>query len=416
LPNFLGALDVLLGITSGNDFDLNAVESVITDMTVKEISAKLGDIYVSDIIATAVTKEIDKAVDGNISPEVLKTIKGRGNYALNDVAALLSALDALGVAKITEVSSDNFGNLKTVRDNIGVVYASRIAAGCITKTVSEIIADDETLKDAPLAYDGDNIYKQCEIEAILSFLPENGDLNDFELGSLSAVRDLLYDNGVTKSYILAATVSAELILNDKLIIPATLVVEGIIAPAELSRLLNAYIVYSGNDEAEIENITVQIDLGLNWNEILESEVMCATVTFNLTDKVIEDLYVSVSAAYVVTDYGTDEKFTAINKAQLVALFDALRAIGQEGGDFTVPEFNSVSDLNRYDDDQLKMLFGTDLVRYRIADMLIANYIEFFGVETYIASVYDVHSNFMFEKKSITEQVLNESLEIIRNMR
>lgn len=415
LPSFLGALDVLLGITAGNDFDLNSVESVITDMSVKEISAKLGDIYVSDIIATAVTKEIDNAVDGNISPAVLKAIKGRGNYALNDVAALLDALDALGIGKITEVSSDNFGNLKTVRDNIGRVYASRIAAGCITKTVSEIIADDETLKDAPQAYDGDKIYKKCEIEAILSFLPESGDLNDFKLGSLSAVRDLLYDEGVTKSYILAATVTAELILNDKLVIPSTLVVGDIIAPMELSRLLDAYIVYSGSDEAELENFTVQIDLNLDWNRILDSEIMCATVTFNLADKVSEDLYVSVSAASVVTDYGSGVVYTAINKAQLVALFDALRAIGQEGGDFTVPEFNSVSDLNRYDDEQLKMLFATDLVRYRIADMLIDNGIEMF-VEAYNASVYDVHRCTQTEKKSITEQLLNDNLEIIRNMR
>lgn len=219
LPNLISAIDEIFGISAmdedekfvftGEEAEKKTKNLILTlnEMSFSKPSSsqtRLDVCYSSVIIQNNITAELDKALngaDGNdeslIDVAVRDSLKtdlqaGKPVYPKSEISSLIVALETLEIEDIDSVSSDKFSSLELYRENIGVLCASGIVRGIITKKIDLSLTENEggiiessvksKIKGRELCY------SEAEITSLINALDALGlnDFNDFESYDFSA--------------------------------------------------------------------------------------------------------------------------------------------------------------------------------------------------------------------------------------
>ena len=347
-------------------------------------------IYVSHIISYVISNEIDKALDGAIETQVANYLKdGRSSYPLQEIAALINAVNEIGVTDFGDLADftlSTIGDLNgpaihdPAQTRLAYIYFSRIVGGVITKGVYDSLNSGEisdTVIDHSKAYEEDvRIYRLEEIESIIYVLGdlENIDINEADLGKIS---ECLYnENGVTKSYLLAAAASEIFKNSNNFIIPVDVLdEESCVLPRESALVIDVFLdIYKdkGFDEIEEWEIT-EIPRGETRTKMISSEIMRATLTDLLAYENFDknkEVYVSRKHVKSVLDISGEVR-RIISEAEFAALTDALDALyGDTARDvFEIPTFR-LDEIVNYNETTLEKILQSDILLHRLSESLL----------------------------------------------
>ncbi len=439
LPALIEALDELLGLQDAEDdftldgeenlsdkisgllLDLNEDADIDRDAPEDERRTKLRVFYDSVIFRSQITDEVDGVLSDEIIDDfVVNRAKLEGYYRFEELQALTDAAKALEITSFKDGFTQETVKGKLTVNNIDTVYASTIVKGIITKSVQKVIADNSDICDHPLAYEENfKVYRQSEIASILDVC---GNLDSGKI-ELKKVSTHLYNDGVTESYILVASITDKIIDHKGIVIPDTVVetVQGkqYIEAQELSYAVDAFLEYGLDD---FDNLTAETAITIPEQgvraKIFKSEIIRARLSYRLVEMRREIggvLAVSVGNAKKVKDVRASHSVgdvSIMTADQLEFLAAALEVLYVGSDDFQVPVFNSVDQILKFKDDP--EVFGemlkSDIVRYRICEYLAnaAKAYEEYGVDIGLSKedAYDLVKN------EIVEDVYTASAEQI----
>jgi len=346
--------------------------------------------YPSVIISYLMSSEVDKAVGTLADEEVLLAIKsGRVRYSQEELAALTDAVIEMGFDSVDTITAefDTSEWLKLNENNetkLNIIYRSKVAAAVNTKTVED--AEGTVLKTHPKAYEsGIKILRESEIEAIIAVFENVKDAKDykFDHSKIPQVRQFIYDeNGITRSYIFAMTISQKLIEGaapdaaekNGLVIPAS-VVDGqkCIKPEELGYILDCYGYYTEGQEGSIDTWKIDTDNVKLPNDTVKASMFASAVMRATITDSIAGMRKGAAVREERVEFAEDMNGTGImilSAEELNALSNALTFCG-DGTTFAIPDFK-ITTIMGYDKDTLNELYGSDVIRYQICDCIKKN--------------------------------------------
>ncbi|MDE6667026.1 MAG: hypothetical protein K2K38_01605 [Clostridia bacterium] len=412
LPALIDALAELFGLgKEDNDFsfdnlDINGkVKELLLNMNnpadidegEEYPRTKLTVLHESVIFRNKITVEVDKILTPEIVDEFIITeVKSDGYYEKEELSKLCAAVNALELDSFDEegFTVENVKEKLTV-ETLGTVYASTIVKGIVTKNLQSVFEKNDKICDHPLAYEEDlKVYRQSEIECLLSLFGdvEGGEVSIKNLGEYG---QYYYDEETQKpkSYILVATTTRQLLTQTMFIIPREIYdsKNSIIYPEELKLFadaLNTLLTDDKNsslsDQKDWGNdTTIAIPSESKREAIFESIIIRARVTFQVRKDSLGVIAVKEGNGDVINDMREEEYYgvgqtTAISKDQLLVLVNALEKykldVSDVTSEFQVPQFDDageILDMCRDEDGQemLKILFASDIIRYRICELL-----------------------------------------------
>lgn len=357
---------------------------------------KLSAVYPSVIFSGMMSKELDNVLlnstdeDGEvvalIDDGILYDIKGgSARYKEKEIADLINSVNGIGIKDFDELNNLDLNEAldKIPEDKMDEVCASVIMRGVFTKQ----IGDNNTLGvDHPLAYEEQiKVIKPDEIKAIKNLVGKLNNVEEtyFDTIPLSRLNENLFDNnGGIKSYLILRAVSDSIINNENLIVNTALVDRyGCIEAGELRALTSAFKTTFGED-ASVSSVN---EKEIAYPAADERAVMLASeiVRTKLVDQVVSKNNVAgnlvgVDNVVEFIKYGTEDKCYSLSEDEVKALFNALDIVNTGGGTFKIPTRLTVSDLKTYYDrgqqageDYLAVLFGSDVIRYKICDTVLA---------------------------------------------
>lgn len=423
LPALVTALDEIFDISAGGEFEINdenikdkisdLFENINSPSTVTEGETKLTVMYSSEIIKIKVTKEVDVATEGKIDPNVRGQIKKGGVYTQQEIERLVDALNELGINKLDGAELENKDFSALIKDaDLDVIYSSRVAAGIITYSVYN---DFAVLKHDDRAYEsGIQIYKQEEIRQLLELLGE-GDIKDYQLSSVSVLKPYIAPNaaGEPSSYIIAATVSGELIDNDELKIPSTVKDGGLIKAQELVALIDAFSMLSEDSgEGKLDDWQVSGDMKVPDEQAREAVLNSVIMRATLTDEIIK-----VNEGSTVTEENVDVSggIPVLSETQLRAVFTVISLTAEDGNDkLVLPKFENVQSV-RDVAEHIDELYECDFTRYLISDLFVSGKEElaYMGVQvtTHFENVIFLYENGSYSQprqKEVADKSVIES--------
>jgi len=396
LPALVDALDELLGLQGkGDDYvfdeeelsaNVSALLTTLNDASgIYPAQTRLGVLYNSLVFRNKITVEIDGALDGKnlVDSFVINYAKLDGYYTFEELQALSDAAKALDITSLDDLqNAQNVG-----ADSLEVVYRSYLAQGIITKKVQETLNDpaNEDICDHPFAYKKElAVYKYSEVETLLNLY---GNLDAGEINTEN-VSGYVYDKetGETKSYILVASLSSQLLVNSGLIIPDTVYdsENAIIQPYELMLAIDAFNAIK--EDLGLENLegwTEETPISIPEKSVREvvfaSQIIRARITFQLVKLNADSeqaLAVSESEVKVVYDVRKGDLGgvyrSMLSAEQLEYFAGAMEIINGKGTKFEVPEVTMVGIFSVYDN--LDEIFKSDIMRYRVCEYLAENHI------------------------------------------
>ena len=199
LPNLIGAIDEIFGISNLSEsdefvFNNETVSDNINDLFISfnKVSVtqpntqltRLDVCYASEIITGNLTKELDKALNGeDQSDESLIEISVRDSfkvhrrsatvYEKSEISALVDALLIFGIEDIDDVDSDRFTSLSHYKNNISEICKSGIMRGILTKEIDDSLDDDIIDNEVRLRIKGNSpTYSSEEITNLVYALDE----------------------------------------------------------------------------------------------------------------------------------------------------------------------------------------------------------------------------------------------------
>lgn len=374
----------------------------------------LDIIYESIIVVSLFSNELDNAIEGLVSTNVLDygNVKDEnGRYTKQEVSALVDAINVIGIESMDDIATTDF-SIKKIKDNIDIIYNSTLIAGVFAKQLKDTMNSTSILNDHPYAYISDNvdIYHKHEITSLLDILNDkdvdNISMNDI---SLDNIRKAIYDQNnllvPTSSYILVATLSNNIFNSidngtDNIVVVPLNSIDVVnsnlttIKPEKLAELLyslKALGITSLDDENGI-NVTNYLYLPKQGSfdsenpeadrreTIIASDIMRATITKmiatienNKTDKQSININlenIETENASFIKDHKGNE-IVVICKEQLEAIFTALDVFVSDPdaqNKLEIASFNSLSDILLVKDN-LDQLYAADPFKYRISNLL-----------------------------------------------
>lgn len=332
-------------------------------------------IYPSLIITTVITNETDKAITRTpaiIDPALQRVLKTeQGVYSCDEFYNCIEAMRAIGLDTLTGIKDISFDTLETFSENLDTIYASNLIAGILTHSIQQA-ADNTMLSDHPKAYQQElDIYRVEEVRALILLL--NGvSVNSFELGSTEQLRPYLYDETTEApaSYLIAATLSDTLLANPELYVPAGDVIDGIVVPQELLRLLDAYRALTGDDQINEWNVSLSVPDTETAAIVTQSRILRATLTHAVGEANksmrlwVADSDSSVTIVNrIVLENGSlvrKAEMPVISAEQLGYLLEALLLCAGEGSGFGLP---SIEQLKALSEPDLRQCLRSDVLRY-----------------------------------------------------
>lgn len=420
LQSLSNALDIF-GINDILEIDKNELEGKVKDQILHfndplekyDGKSTLNVVYPSVIISYMISSNLDEAVKGNIYDDLLTTIKGGQKvYEEKEIENLVNVFGALEIEKFDEISNFDFGDLSKFENNLDTVYKSDIAKGIITKSIHDAMkkvdgnGKKSILRDHPEAYMKElPVYKKCEIECLLQIY-DNAESDKFNLDE--EVAKFIYDEEdlvePTKSYLIVASVSEYFINGKSIIVPVETTkvipnnvypenaVEGniYIQPVHLYPVIKAFCRLSESGSFDEENAekwaTEPFELPDQDTQelIFNSIIMRARITKQLVENTEdgETLYVIGSKEInsyrsVNRNFSTTYDWPIISYEEIKGLTGALELINEKsGGDgtnvqFVVPDLNGAELMTSYSQDELDILYQSDIIKFRLSDTVIA---------------------------------------------
>lgn len=392
------------GLTEGDDSSAILVK----------IAKNKSSVTDSKIISASLAAEL--AGDGNTAlslPDVLIE-KGTVEELLRfdstnpwscEVGALLDAVDELfdldeegfvldsdainGAVSSVITSLNGASEVRPAESKLDVLYASLTVRGNMTEELDDALLQNGLLGEGLIRAIkfGDTAYKKSEFSALSDALNELG-VNGFDgfgglefnsISNLTIIGGYVYGEGVTKSYIIAAAVSEELLKDENgLVVPVTATINLggniLIKPQESRLVIDTFALveeeYGITDVGGWQNVNIRIPKGDLREALFTSEIMRVKIVKQLAENSGAGLLAvrSANGSSVKTVNGSGN-CALINKIQLDALADALEIMGGDGQLLTAPTFTSVNDLRTYTESDLEILFNSDIIRYRICKLL-----------------------------------------------
>ena len=373
----------------------------------------LDVLYPSVIVISILTHEIDTVLQENLIDRSLRdSLKTpRGIYTKAEIEACIDAVIALDIASIGDLGTVSFDDLNRFESILDTLYRSKLIAGVITKAIQKA-AVGTPLVDHPKAYEKEiAVYRIQEVRVLIELL-DGGSVGDFRLGSAAQLKRFVCDptTGEPQSYLLAASLSDNLLQNEGLLVPIAAVADGMIVPAELAALLDAYTAFTGGDAIG----DWQVDLFVPDREVAACVTASMIIRATLTDAIRDANagrpmlfradHVTVGARLVKTANGIEAIGLApmIEAEQLTAMLDVLR--GHAAADeFALPTVNDLAALAQLDETKLRAYLQCDMLRYAIGDLVLP-FTDIDNVET----VYDLATGEQIENhKALTaEEILS----------
>ncbi len=339
-------------------------------------------IYPSVIIRNMTTEEIDKAVGADkIDLAVRDGLKKDSVYPQAEVSALVAALDELEIESTDKVGDFDFAQIGSFngqskispeKTRLNALYESDLVGGMITYSVKAAIGrSGGKLRDHARAYRAEiAILEETEIASLVT-LVGNGKLEEYDVNavSLSTVCAFAEADGTgrPRSYLVTASLSAQIAENDGLVVPARLIGEGLIENGELIRFLDAFSLLQG--EGALGAWNVENDLVLPDAEsrrtLTDSEILRATLSRQVA-KLNGGIAIARTGVFVGED-GKGNRIAVLSQEELLALFSALDACGTDGGRLELPEFNL--DYLVENRANLGALYVFDGIRYRVSAVM-----------------------------------------------
>ncbi len=381
-------------------------ENSLTSMNEKrdDLGGKSGldAVYPSVIISSMVTEELDKAFTASIiNSSVRDAMKNeKGIYTKAELSACIDALNVLALSEgqkpselLKNVSFADLKNIAGTPEKLSTLYRSGLVAGSITKSIQNAVSSNSMLSDHVKAYEKRNggnlkefsVYREIEVQTLMNLLGEDKEVGAFELESASAIKANLADeNGRIKSYLLAASLTENLIGKESLAVPESVVgfADGIIAPNELNALLDAFTALYGDEplgswNAEFERVPTPEQ----YEKVLGSVVIRATLTRTVCTENSGELLVSASSVNIENRVIKDsvlgslalsptERVSVVAKEQLQAVLDVLNVFGKDGS-FALPRVTSqtVNELSGMSDGDLNIYLKCDVLRFRVSGVI-----------------------------------------------
>ncbi len=398
----------------------------------------LDAVYPSVIISSMVTEELDKAfTESVINSSLRNSLKTeKGIYTKSEISACIDALNVLALSEgqkpsdlIKSVSFADLRNIAGTPEKLSVLYRSGLVAGSITKSIQSAVKSNSMLSDHVKAYEkrtGGNlneyaVYRETEVQTIINLLSGDKDVGSFELESASAIKEnLIGKDGQINSYLLAASLTENLISKEALAVPERAVsfADGIIISSELASLLDAFTALYG--DAPIGNWNAEIEKAPSpeqYGAVLDSVIIRATLTRTVCSENAGALYVSALSVSIENRVIKDEtlgslvvvpseEVSVISGEQMQAVFDALNMLGVDGG-FRLPRVTAetLGQLSAMPESELNTYLNCDVLRYRVSDAIEAltrvssDYMEWWVANAELESVVDIASPFDAHLKS-----------------
>lgn len=366
----------------GLDF-LNLSSDELTDKVKAEIMninekredfggrSTLDVIYPSAIIRHMMTEQLDKALPESAAEKAtLDKIKGAdGAYPKSEFSAMVTAVKTLGINSVDEIRDFGFTEFTKFSHNLDAVYSSDVLAAVLTKSVSDAIEANPALADHPSAYRPDiKIYRQSEMECIISLLGD-GDIGEYSLGAAAEMKRFILPDagGEPSSYIISATLTKNLLANDGLTVPQSLISAGLIRAEELALLIDAFDALNGG--ASFDGWHVEGDMAVPEPEVRAVVAASAIMRATMTDNIIKlNGGVTVAAGNAVADKDSRGRDIAvISESQILAVFDVIAACGEDR-QLKIPSFASIADVAKFRGD-IPLFFKCDSTRYAISAVL-----------------------------------------------
>lgn len=270
---------------------------------------------------------------------------------------------------------------------LDVLYSSLTVRCKMTDEIDLSLSENDIVNAGILSAlkEGEEVYKQLEFISLSEIFTALGlsdldDLSRVDFTSIDVFRQIggyIYDSGTTKSYIVAAAVSEQLLKNPDLIIPHTVTadMDGLpfVNPAETRLVLDSLTLlkeeYGFTNLGEWSQSGVRLPAGELREMMLSSAIFRAKITKQLSDNSNASLLaVGAEHGAKIENVGVNGgEFASVDKAQLDALLSGLEVCGI-GGEIRVPEFN-INFIRNCAIEDLEVMFESDIIRYRVCQTL-----------------------------------------------
>lgn len=339
---------------------------------------------------------ITKKIDTYLTEEVIEqTVKGKikGNsltYSSAEISNLVYAFDELGMTQFNEFENTSFkdkikdlskaSNTEKDKTKLDVVYKSNIIIGAFTKSVKDTFeAEEELVYTSKAEREDIPVLRQREIFAIVDLIGDK-DLEtlDFATIAISSVRAHLVPDASNNpdSYLILANFSDTLINNRSLFVTTNIynTATKLVDVNEALNFIDTVIAVCG--ETSIQDWQVKDDLVLpkeeNRSKVLSSVIMRATFS-NEIMSINESTVFTADSVETGFDRVLENEKTGriaiISQSQLELLFNIIEKIGTENGQLKVPEFNSVSDIQKVAD-SIEYLYDFDVTRHTMSSVIL----------------------------------------------
>lgn len=385
LPSLLDALDELFEVTSTNqdidlDMDFNEkLESFLDTYnaysSVKPEKTKL-DVYLSSMIISKTLSDImDESLTSDlIVPEAKELAKKNEGYPYEEIKSLLDVITSYDIS-FDNIESFDVNNVTVTNELKNYLYDEKydyyLLRGILTAQISSLFVTSGTgLRTHRLAYEGE-ILKRSEITSLIELLDgvtfENFDSHSFSLNDFDK---FIYDeNGKCSSYIIASTMSNEIMNVEGIVIPYSAMDKSssdIISNEELHNLIVA-TSFMGDINA-LGNISIE-NISLT-KEVFDSKIMNATIVEHLEIKqnnTIKDSYVFVDRVTVDTNKKNNKKVLLLKETEYSAFIDAIHVLTEH--DKRLNYSLTLNTLLEYNDEELSTILSSSIFNISVNELL-----------------------------------------------
>ena len=385
LVDVINELDIDLNDTSNiNNTIVDEVKNLNNTSTVKNTATKLDILYSSTLIKSALSKQLDDKLTGQIPEYAITDSKDNKYYKELEIKALVDVINELDIDLNDDNLASNVSNKISVlneptkivdkdsnKTKLDILYSSTIVKGAITNEIKDedqkanIILPNEALE-------GNYVIKD-EIKALIEVIsPYKNPDGSIDYSSIKdkitiSEADFNEESGkYIKSKILHATISkylADELNKDKTIVFSDSYIDEnstYIKATELQALVSTVCAINDSDFVGV-NISIdtssEIKKGIIKDNIEKSLIVRALITDTINESVesdIKDIYDS----HTITD---GKK--VITSDELCSLIDVL-AINSEDDHIVL---NANIDINSYtiDKKDIETLRSSNIVSYKL---------------------------------------------------
>ena len=390
-----------LGVTY-DDLENNSDLSEVIDPTnlmdeYDSTNTKFDICYKSEIIQYLISDTIHSNITDELVEEKIKNYSyiyndEKGTYTKAEIKGILDALKILEITNIENLSDEGL-DLETFKekvlasdDNKEALYSSYIIRGILTKNIHEQIYNAANgLYDCEACYEEMiHVYKKEEIDSLFDLIKDK-DIENLDIEediNLLDMLDLIYNENSTKSYIIVATATKN-ILASGVTIPIDDVDKsvkvydstnqdsyGIIKPEALRQFIESVSAFgisiTGVNITIDEEIKMPTDISDdNLAKITASSILRATISKKLQIN-SKSVVVEIDNKYVktTTDFNNNSNIAILSEHELQNIIKIVRTLStsQEIGNISLSADTLMTRITDPQSTDKELLLDTSAIR------------------------------------------------------